>query len=326
MSPSGVRAAFELERFEVTDENRLEVTGRWSGVRGLRFMRPSLTVRTEDGERNLLAVLEHKPWAAEEGGDWTAAFPWQGDSPDPGQIELAVAPSVVVELAPEPPARPGKKPSVTQRYERERLRSRRLEEEAAELRETTAALQANRDQLLAEHARLKNELSVAGTELATARRERDEAIRERDRLREELAETTRARDAAEAGQAAAAAKVTEETLGREAGLEQVAREQHEQIQQLTRERDAALRQREKTRRELEQAALERDAAVDERNDALTRRLSAEAERDSALGRGTGAPLVEPATAKRGADWLVRGLAAMAIVTFFLLVVVILGHA
>src|SRR5690348_4595834 len=326
VSPSGVRVAFELERFEVTGEDRLELTGRWSGVRGLRFMRPSLTVRTEDGERNLLAVLEHKPWAAEEGSDWTAAFPWQGAAPEPAQMELAVAPSVVVDLAPEPPARPGRKQSLTERYERERKRSRRLDAEAAELRETTAALGAKHDQLLAERAGLSNELAAVRAELAATRRERDEASRERDRLREELAEASRARDAAEADQAAAAAQVTEERLGREAGLEQIAREQHGQIQELTRERDAALRQRDKARREVEQAARERDAAVSERNDALTQRLAAEAERDSALGRGSGAPLVEPVAAKRQADWLVRGLALMAVVTFFLLVLVILGHA
>jgi hypothetical protein len=333
VSPSGVRVAFELERFEVTDEDRLEVTGRWSGVRGLRFMRPSLTVKTEDGERSLLALLEHKPWAPEEGSDWIAAFPWQGGTPDPGQMELAVAPSVVVDLAPDLPAPSRKKQSLSERYERERKRTRRLEEEAAELRETSAALGAGRDQALAEQARLTNELSVAKSELADAAREReqalrqrDDAVRERDRLRQEYDEAVRQREAAEAQQAAAAAQVTEDALGRQAKLERLAHEQHEQIQQLTRERDAAMRQRDKARAEIEQAARERDGAVGERNEAVTRRLAAEAERDSALGRGTGAPLVEPAPAKRQADWLVRGLAVMAVITFFLLVVVILGHA
>src|SRR5262249_25440142 len=162
----------------------------------------------------------------EEGSDWTAAFPWHGAAPDPGQMELAVAPSVVVDLAPEAPAPAGKRPSVTKRYEAERKRSRRLEDEVSELRETTAALQAKHDQMLAEHARLKNELSVLRAELATTKRERDDAIRERDRLRRELDEATHARDAAEADQAAAAAQVTDERLGREAGLEQIAREQH----------------------------------------------------------------------------------------------------
>jgi hypothetical protein len=332
VSPTGVRVAFELERFEVTDEERLEVTGRWSGVRGLRFMRPSLTVRTEDGERNLLALLEHKPWAAEEGSAWMAAFPWKGAAPEPGQMELAVAPSVVVDLAPDVP-KPGRKRSVTEKYERERKRTAHLEAEAAELRATTAAVKAKHEATLADQARLANELSVARAELETAHRERDEARRERDRLVRERDAALRTRETAEAEQAAAAARLTEQAIGRETELERLALERYEQVEQVTRERDAALRerdaavrQRDKARREIEQAGQERDAAVNERNDALTQRLAAEAERDSALGRGTGAPLVEPAAAKKEADWLVRGLAVMAVITFFLLVVVILGHA
>jgi hypothetical protein len=328
VSPSGVRVAFELERFEVTDEDRLEVTGRWSGVRGLRFMRPSLTVKTEDGERNLLAVLEHKPWAAEEGSDWIAAFPWQGGSPDPGQMELAVAPSVVVDLAPELPA-PTRKKSVTARYEHERKRSRRLEAEAQELGDTNTALKAKYEAALAEQARLANELSVARSELAAARREREEAVRERDtaaserdRLTRERDEALRVREAAEAEQAAAAGQIAEQARGRSAELERLAGEQDEQIRHLTRERDAAMRQREKAKQDLEQAGLEREAAVAERNDAVTQRLAAEAERDAALGRGSGFPEVEPAPLRKPIDWLGRALALVAILTFLLVVLAI----
>ena len=324
-----MRVAFELERFEVTEEDRLEVTGRWSGVRGLRFMRPSLTVRTEDGERSLLALLEHKPWAAEEGSDWIAAFPWQGAAPDPGQMELAVAPSVVVDLAPEQPAVPGKKPSVTQRYERERKRSRQLEEEAADLRASSATLQARHDQALAEQSRLSNELAVTRSDLETARRERDEARRERDQLARQRDQAIRTRATSEAEQAAAAARITEQALGRETELERLALERYEQVEQVTRERDAALRerdaalrQRDKARREIEEAHKERDHSVNERNEAVTQRLAAEAERDSALGRGTGAPLVEPAPLKKPTDWLGRALALMAIVIFVLIVLLI----
>jgi hypothetical protein len=329
VSPSGVRVAFELDRFEVTEEDRLEVTGRWSGVRGLRFMRPSLTVKTDDGERSLLAVLEHKPWAAEEGSDWIAAFPWQGAAPDPGQMELAVAPSVVVDLAPELPARPGKKPSVSQRYEQERKRAGRLETEAAELRDATAALKAKHEGALADQARISNELSVVRSELETARRERDEAMRERDRLVRERDQAIRRRETTEAEQAEAAARITEQAIGRETELERLALERYEQVEQVTRERDAALRerdsalrQRDKARREIEQVARERDSAVNERNDAVSQRLGAEAERDSALGRGTGAPLVEPAPLKKPTDWLGRALALMAIVIFVLIVLLI----
>ena len=39
--PVAGEAVFELERFEWTADERIEVEGRWLGVRGRRFMRPS---------------------------------------------------------------------------------------------------------------------------------------------------------------------------------------------------------------------------------------------------------------------------------------------
>ena len=61
--PGMARASFELERLEL-DEGRLLVSGWWSGVRGMRFVRPALLV---DG-RKMLATLEHKPWAVGSDG------------------------------------------------------------------------------------------------------------------------------------------------------------------------------------------------------------------------------------------------------------------
>ena len=45
---------FTLERFELLADGRLEVVGRWSGVRGRRFLRPSLSIGRD---RPLLADL-----------------------------------------------------------------------------------------------------------------------------------------------------------------------------------------------------------------------------------------------------------------------------
>ena len=314
MSPNGARVAFELDRFEVTAEDRLEVTGRWSGVRGMRFMRPSLTVRTEDGERNLLALLEHKPWAAEEGTDWMAAFPWKGGSPDPGQAELAVAPSIVVDLAPDVP-RPTRKRTLSERLAEEKKRSSRLAEEADELRQEAEALTASRDAALAEQTRLSNELAVARNELAAARREREQALRERDAARREREQLIPERDEA-IRQLEAALSEQAEVAAKASGL---TRERDTEVERLTRERDAALRQRDKARGEIEQAERERDAAVTERNEAVNERIAAETERDSALGRGSGAPLVEPPPLKQPTDWLGRALAVMAIITVLLVV-------
>ena len=68
---------FELDRFEMADGERFEVGGRWFGVRGRRFIRPSLTLVADEEQRRLLADLEHKPWAAEDGEPWEATFPYE---------------------------------------------------------------------------------------------------------------------------------------------------------------------------------------------------------------------------------------------------------
>src|SRR4051794_41469777 len=95
--------AFEVERFAWTASDRLEVTGRWFGLRGHRFMRPALLVEAGDDHRRLLALLEHKPWAADDGEPWTAAFAWDGDPRDLSAAEPAGAPSVALGLPPPAP-------------------------------------------------------------------------------------------------------------------------------------------------------------------------------------------------------------------------------
>jgi hypothetical protein len=85
-------ASFELDRLEL-DEGRLIVRGWWTGVRGVRFVRPGLVA---DGRR-VLATLEHKPWAVDSDGGWIAAFPWKRGL-DVDGVTLVVAPSVEVPL------------------------------------------------------------------------------------------------------------------------------------------------------------------------------------------------------------------------------------
>src|SRR5436190_17157391 len=86
---SGV--AFELDRIEMAGEDRLEVNGRWFGVRGRRFIRPSLTLVADEQQRRLLADLDHKPWAAEEGEPWMATFPFDEQADHWVEAELNVA-------------------------------------------------------------------------------------------------------------------------------------------------------------------------------------------------------------------------------------------
>ena len=65
-APALPSVTFEVERFEWASDDRLEVVGRWFGLRGHRFLRPTLDVEVSGARRRMLAVLEHKPWAAEE--------------------------------------------------------------------------------------------------------------------------------------------------------------------------------------------------------------------------------------------------------------------
>ena len=101
--------AFEVERFEWADSDRLEVAGRWYGLRGHRFVRPALVVQAGDEQRRMLALLEHKPWAADDGEEWIAAFPWEGAPLELTAAELEVAPSIAVDLPiPRVPGQKGK--------------------------------------------------------------------------------------------------------------------------------------------------------------------------------------------------------------------------
>src|SRR4051794_27092726 len=100
--PAAAPGAFGGGRFAWTAPDRLVVRGRWFGLRGHRFMRPALVVEAGEERRRLLALLEHKPWAADDGEPWVAAFAWQGEPVELSAAEMSVAPSVAVELPPPP--------------------------------------------------------------------------------------------------------------------------------------------------------------------------------------------------------------------------------
>ena len=106
------QTGFELDRFQWSEDGRLEVEGRWFGVRGRRFVRPVLTVQVGGARRRLLAVLEHKPWMAVEGTVWVAAFPWEGSHEDVGDAELEVGALTVDLPPPGGPEQPSKRHKV----------------------------------------------------------------------------------------------------------------------------------------------------------------------------------------------------------------------
>src|SRR5215218_3716173 len=97
-APPASDVAFDVERFEWTAVDRLEVRGRWTGVRGRRFMRPSLNIGVSRGRRRLIALLDHKPWAAGDGDAWVAAFRWEGERGDVGPAVLEVGAGLQVQL------------------------------------------------------------------------------------------------------------------------------------------------------------------------------------------------------------------------------------
>jgi hypothetical protein len=205
------RISFELERFERVD-GRLELRGRWFGVRGMRFVRPTLTLTfDDDSSSRALADLEHKPWAPFDGEPWQAAFHCPADAAVL-DAELAVAPGIELTLPAPGDALPDADPiAVLPPVPREtepaeasapsRRKRAAVADELAALRGETQRLRQEPIRLQTELARVEQLRKDAEGELnrikldadgAVARRdaavdrfdsvsaERDEAVRERD--------------------------------------------------------------------------------------------------------------------------------------------------
>src|SRR4051794_1731783 len=154
---------FEVDRFGWTGEDRLELEGRWFGVRGWRFVRPTLDLHANGSRVRLLALLDHKPWAAFDGEPWVAAFPWDGEPLKFESAELSVAPSVEVELP--PPDAP---------------RGARRKPAAAKPSRAAAAVaprrDPERDRAVAQRDEAIKDRAEALRQAATAERERDDAL------------------------------------------------------------------------------------------------------------------------------------------------------
>jgi hypothetical protein len=257
--------AFEVERFEWTASDRLEVTGRWYGLRGHRFVRPALMVQAGDEQRRMLALLEHKPWAADDGEEWIAAFPWEGAPLELTAAELAVAPSLAVDLPmPRVPGQRGKAPAPSEGP----LPARRglpnpappppVQAASAEPPEQGSAedVAALRAQLASEQAtvrRLSADLEDARQGLAAAATAADD----RDALERERDAATAARDEA----------MARANIDHDAVIE---------------ERDLAVHERSAALYERDEALDERAAASFERKNAIAERDAAFAERDRAV--------------------------------------------
>ena len=287
--PEGV--AFDVDRFEWIHD-RLEVSGRWYGLRGHRFVRPALTVEIDepgDDRRRMLADLEHKPWAAEDGTDWTAAFPWDGDPVRLARAELAVAPTVAVDLpVPHPP---GRRRSARRAGKPEPAARKGSEEERRAPRRGRESIGAKRDTLARERDK-----AIAERDAAVARRdalasERDEAVAARDAA---LAQ----RDSLASERNALAAERDEAVAARDAALAQ--------RDSLAAERDALAAERDPLAAKRDAAAAARAAALTERDEAIAARDAALAQRDS-LAAARDEALAARSTALAERDSLAREL-------------------
>lgn len=264
----------EVDRFEWAAEDRLEVAGRWHGIRGRVFLRPSLDVRSEDGPRRLLALLEHKPWSALEGEEWIVAFPWSGPQGLAG-ADLAAGSDVIVSLpapghtgtarppvapaSPEPRSKPQPDPKPDQEPD---------PEEPVELPELTRARAERvsatgaRDAALEQWRKAQEELEEAHTATAAAderrratEQARDEAVAASDQVRSELRAAEADRDFA-----------------------------REQLAGAERKREEAVGGREEAARELHRASSSSSEVEAARDEAVDARRTAEAERDEAAAK------------------------------------------
>ena len=269
--PVAGEAVFELERFEWTADERIEVEGRWLGVRGRRFMRPTLTLRGGDDERRVLAVLDHKPW---DPGDerWLAAFTLDTTS-EFDEAELAVAPGVEVLL---PAPRSAAAPKARRR------RPKRYAARAAAAPETTAPVDERAERVLleAELEDVRRQLEAALSERDALAAARDALLGERERDEDVAADLDRLR-------------AEHERVVEERGALVAARDA------LTKERDDALHARDEVRRELDDAKRTREHAIAARDEAIEARESTAEARDVAAGQRDAA-LAERDAAKHAA--------------------------
>lgn len=346
---------FELDRFELGEGDRLELSGRWFGVRGRRFVRPTLALVSDAGRVRALADLEHKPWAPEDGEAWEAAFPCRTDS-EVLEAELSVAPDIAIQLpAPGPKLEAPRRLAVLprrggrpmQRDEPERdeapgeteaasARAKPRARRAARPKQPTDEVEALRKQLAA----AREEIEKLRSELDASQLERVESANAAAAANMQLAAAQERRDAAVSGLQAAIAARDAAVRARD---ELSAKQDRERPlrDQLQAERDRLAQALQRTRAELEQARTALQQAVRERQEAIEARERALGELDALVQSGErlaherdeaiasrGAALVMRnathalPTRQRHAGWLQRALAIVVLVgaMFALLIV------
>jgi hypothetical protein len=289
--PAVRELTFQLERFEWVASDRLELAGRWDGLRGRRIAPPVLAFEA-DGRRHRLRAMP--------GGQlderWRATFAWDGRPVEIDRAELEVGRTVVVDL-PAP------------------RRRKSADRPAEPLEERLAAAEAEAEAARDELALLRADLSTAADETEqalSAEREVEDALRqeleaaraELTAAREELERTKgllEHRDAQLGATRAGLDREREELRGlreRLAGVTEELERQREETMRL-RERDAEVtdeleREREEAMRLRERAAEPATEAIDEESDEWPLEPAPMASHDEA-------PADDPATVPFAAD-------------------------
>jgi hypothetical protein len=314
---------FELERFERSGE-QLTLTGRWFGVRGRRFVRPTLTLELEGERVRALADLDDKPWAAEDGEPWRASFPW-GKSGRVEQPELSVAPDITIQL-PAPSARRGGSQRLAAQPRREVMSASfgafaapaetpafdpEFEAAEPEIAAVDAALAepdptvllAELDGLRVQLAEAENATTVSGAELESLRAELASLRAEREEIETLRAELSATRAAREAGlrTAAQAEAEREDALTRAAEAEA----ERDALAAEKAELTAALKE---SRATLGQLTRQHDEVMASRGAALVMR---------------GATQALPAY-EHHVGWVRRGLAVLVLIGIVFAVLIVLG--
>ena len=265
---------FEVERFGWLSDDRLELAGRWSGLRGHRFLRPTLDLHVDGRHRRLLALLEHKPWAADDGEEWVAAFGWQGEPLQVDGAELAVGPDLAIEL---PPPSGGRPPSSDD--------SSRPSAELLAAGRPRAEIELELSAAREEAERLGRELERLRTTHTTRVEELQKRISsEREEVTDLKTELEAARAAAAAAEAESAERLANLSKERDAAVAASSAALAE-TKRIESERDAALRARAGVEQERDAAVRARDSARQERNAWMSRARTAVAETTS-QGGGT----------------------------------------
>jgi len=294
-------ATFTLERFEWSDEGRIELAGVWNGVPGDTFARPALLMDVEGKSRRVAALMDHKPWSAQEGERWEAAFKWEEEPAAIESVRLRVASGIELELP----------PPVFAEEERAAAPLKRLPERAAasdDAAEGTAVMDAEPGEDVFDR------LADAESRAAVLQRERDEAVAGRRATAKQLEELRHAHERAlndaradERAKATAAlaegaevrvvlerqrdeahavrdAAVSARAAAEAAKAEALEQRKHAlaERKQAEKDRAIALRERDRALREASEALAARERAFQERDQAIAERDAAYNERDGVL--------------------------------------------